>query len=795
MGTRATGNRKKKLRSRKRRGRKEASHAVANEEESVGSVDSGNDGHDDTDTEVVKDTLMSQGPGVDASNDTSKDALTRKGSVTQQSAGNHDTSQSDPPTTLQTQNRFDLLTEKTDSHELTDRGIKRAATHDGNGPSDDGHQSKKVKNTIEDWEIANHKKKKVKKPAIQFLQGGKLKGMVKVGDLRDLVLYLQANGPAPQWTAVDHKKNIDKVVVIWVPGLEEAMFKPNVDLATFDENCTSSKPQNFLTSFDDYYPRSLKAEQLPIALQPFANMFSHLWPIKAPGHSGEARMYSPAVTFLTVPFRKAKHGGPKPPPGHEVIPVTVKDLLHSEETLCNNNYPSHPVWLPPDEREKWRPQKGFVATNVSSIERSAIPEDQILPGSMTDGRTVLAMDCEMVHAGDDELALARISIVNWDGETVLDEYVQPPEPVKNYKTEFSGITEDHLRGVKTTLPDIQRKLLEIITPTTILVGHSLESDFGVLKLAHPFIIDTSIIYPHPQDGRKHSLKYLAQTHLRRTIQKGGNDGHDSVEDAKACLDLVRMKCRNGKDYGTFEGSGENLYHRLARGVKPDANTEGKTSAAVECGNPRKGFGRQATVAIPCRNDADVTREVIRAATGGNATGNEDTAKEDDAHMGDDGLKADASPKGDMNIEIPPGGVDFIWAQMRELDYFRGWSDSYKPQKSTDRGNGSPDIKRLNLNTKQASPSSLEDCITQLVGRLETMYQAFPRHTTFIIFSGTGDPREFNRIKHRKTTFIGEELRLGKSLEAAKGKWPDGDDKALREAFNKARNGIAFMTVK
>lgn len=54
----------------------------------------------------------------------------------------------------------------------------------------------------------------------------------------------------------------------------------------------------------------------------------------------------------------------------------------------------------------------------------------------------LAIDCEMVGVGPggQENALARVSIVNYYGTVILDEFVRPKEAVTDYRTFVSGIT-------------------------------------------------------------------------------------------------------------------------------------------------------------------------------------------------------------------------------------------------------------------------------------------------------------------------------------------------------------------
>ena len=78
---------------------------------------------------------------------------------------------------------------------------------------------------------------------------------------------------------------------------------------------------------------------------------------------------------------------------------------------------------------------------------------------------------------------------------------------------------------------------------TILIGHSLESDLKALKLLHATVVDTSVVFPHKMGPPyKRALRMLAAELLLRIIQ---NDvgGHDSAEDALACLDLMKMKVK------------------------------------------------------------------------------------------------------------------------------------------------------------------------------------------------------------------------------------------------------------
>lgn len=73
-----------------------------------------------------------------------------------------------------------------------------------------------------------------------------------------------------------------------------------------------------------------------------------------------------------------------------------------------------------------------------------------------------------------------------------------------------------------TLRDVQAVLLSMFNSKSILVGHSLESDFKALKLIHDMVVDTSILYPHKMGPpKKRALKTLCIENLKRIIQEDG----------------------------------------------------------------------------------------------------------------------------------------------------------------------------------------------------------------------------------------------------------------------------------
>lgn len=62
----------------------------------------------------------------------------------------------------------------------------------------------------------------------------------------------------------------------------------------------------------------------------------------------------------------------------------------------------------------------------------------------------VALSCSNVGVGPGGTTsmLARVVIVDYKGETILDKYVAPTTPVSDYRTSATGITETHLLSSK-----------------------------------------------------------------------------------------------------------------------------------------------------------------------------------------------------------------------------------------------------------------------------------------------------------------------------------------------------------
>lgn len=180
----------------------------------------------------------------------------------------------------------------------------------------------------------------------------------------------------------------------------------------------------------------------------------------------------------------------------------------------------------------------FNPNNLRGFVRTLPKETEAADGDYG----VYALDCEMCYTTMG-LELTRVTVIDREYKTIYETLVKPKNPVIDYNTRFSGITEEQLCDVTTSIYDVQSALLSFINSQTILIGHSLDSDFKALKLIHDTVVDTSLVFPHRRGPPyKRALKTLCNEYLSKNIQNN-ESGHDSAEDAKACMELMLWKIK------------------------------------------------------------------------------------------------------------------------------------------------------------------------------------------------------------------------------------------------------------
>ncbi|WVQ83395.1 hypothetical protein IAT38_005536 [Cryptococcus sp. DSM 104549] len=622
------------------------------------------------------------------------------------------------------------------------------------------------------------KQKKVNKhrPEFQYnTQDFRYGKKITIAHIRDLMLYIVADGQKPQWMQVDNKAHITHTVMIYAPGLLSA----HLGLAPIPTSTAmpfSTSPQTLPLA--PVPSSAAEQEPKPTARVPvIPKLFTYACPTKAPGDA--RRMHSVLNTLLMNPVPDSAKKK-KEEEGRKLSALAVSDTsppflyLLTPNQMLDNDY-RLPSYLPhsdkvvvpgvdrsllPDhilaaldpgtadgELAEEAAMRGGGGENFKQGKGNKRPDEWVetprATGPPKDGKyPVLAIDCEMVLSGDGN-ELARVSIIDFEsGKNVFDELVKPPVPIIDYRTQWSGITAERLAPAVHTVATIQELLVTgespLITPHTILMGHSLEFDLTALRIRHPLCIDTATIYKHMRGPPfKPALKYLASKWLGKDIQQG-NGGHDSEEDARTCVELLRMKLAHGPDYGNSPDNMEPISDRLSRFMSGSARP-GRTSAFCDYGNPRLLHGSKATTVVRCESDDDVVKAVGEVVK---------------TH-------------------------DFVFGRLKELSVVQGWEDN----NSTDPH-------------APIDPADVDAALQRFNDRITAIHASLPSNSALILLTGQSDPMPMVHLMRRRQKWERLVKALGGTDDLHKEeKWSTEDERTLEARVEEAREGMAFFRVK
>jgi RNA exonuclease 4 len=203
-----------------------------------------------------------------------------------------------------------------------------------------------------------------------------------------------------------------------------------------------------------------------------------------------------------------------------------------------------------------RPTKGKMDTTSNGSPKTGGPDRNILTEKV-------AIDCEMMRSNIGQV-LGRVSVVNYEGQTIFDTFVCYPEPIiiTNTDEKFSGIGRDDIDPENGAQPfsEVQAQLIEILHDR-IVIGHDIQKDLKVIsmdlpchipgfqrvpRLAPPVTFKVTVRDTQKYSGYRRyanlgahqgpSLKNLALAILGRPIKQGRVS---SVEDAVATMEVYR----------------------------------------------------------------------------------------------------------------------------------------------------------------------------------------------------------------------------------------------------------------
>ncbi|KAL9550864.1 hypothetical protein MBANPS3_004527 [Mucor bainieri] len=548
----------------------------------------------------------------------------------------------------------------------------------------------------------------IAKPTFTIIPSN-LQTVMPTKQLGEFILYALSETSNLPWCNIIHKAKVDHVVMMYAQGL-------NCDYFGVDDTTTP------------YVDLEQLKESVGKAAMPFlTKQAKYMITNQISGKNG--RFNSPVADILQCNMSNSK-----------------KERLAKEKQLKMQKYKDNMrefYMVTLEEMKKIDyPIPPFLDPSATLPEGWKETHPALEPLKEGEQKRLIAVDCEMVLTVKGS-SLARITLIDEDGSVLLDELVKPDQPIVDYLTRYSGITPARMKTATCSLRRAQKYVRKLVNHNVILVGHGLENDLKALQLAHPYCVDTSLLYDHHRGPPyKPSLRFLTRTYLKRHIQERNEEriGHDSNEDARATLDLFKLKLANKPSFGKFKHT-ELIMDRLL------ANRPSRSSAILESSkSDYRSFG--STESGEYRR-VDTDEELV-----------------------------------DLTLEKLPS-TNFLFTRYQAAD------ESVVRREL--EGGEAPDI--LPTAAKATSDRALR--LQSMDTYIRRIYQGLPPNSFLIVSGGVNNVPEYKALydKHR----IYQEKYGSKKLGAAEipkdEQWTEADQDTLCKYAEKARTSTSFFLFK
>ncbi|ROT38204.1 hypothetical protein SODALDRAFT_351319 [Sodiomyces alkalinus F11] len=154
-------------------------------------------------------------------------------------------------------------------------------------------------------------------------------------------------------------------------------------------------------------------------------------------------------------------------------------------------------------------------------------------------RQVVAIDCEMGTAVDNESELIRITLADYfTTEVLIDTLVWPDAAMLHLNTRYSGVSWAVLTKAKKEgrctmgVASAREAIWEYVSPSTIVVGHSLHCDLTVLRWIHPVVVDSLLL----EKAVKKAEQDAAEAEAKK--EESGNKDHSASGETAVVLEAV-----------------------------------------------------------------------------------------------------------------------------------------------------------------------------------------------------------------------------------------------------------------